>query len=747
MIDWIRQWFRGEDQPAWKSVNHRAKTPTVLQMEAVECGAASLAMILGYHGRFEPLEQLRIECGVSRDGSKASNILKAARSYGLEAKGYKKPLDQLPELEFPVILFWNFNHFVVLEGFKNGTVYLNDPASGPREITWEELDDSFTGVVLTFKPTDEFEKGGSRKSMLKGLARRLSHSRLALTFIVLAGLFLVIPGLIIPIFSKIFVDQFLVGGLESWLKPLLLAMGVTALIHAGLHWLQQRFLLRLETKLSLTEASRYLWHVLRLPVQFFSQRYPGDVASRLQINDEVANVISERLMSTLISCATIIFYAFVMFYYDVVLTLVGIAMVSLNVAALQFVSQKKINSSRRLQKEQGKLQGVAMNGLRSIETLKSTGGESDFFSTWSGHFAKVINYQQQLGGMTRVLNVVPPMLQSVTIALIRGIGGFRVMGGHLTMGMLVAFQSLMMSFMAPVQDLVQMGSKLQDLKGNMEKLDDVYEYEIDPIFRDPAGDRTDQEESESEKLSGHVTVENLEFGYNPLDAPLIEQFGMELKPGMRIALVGPSGCGKSTIAKLIAGLFKPWDGKILFDGKSRTDYSRDQITNSLSVVDQDISMFEGTVLENLTLWDDTIPEENVIRAAKDARIHDEIASRTGGYKSTIAESGGNFSGGQRQRLEIARALVCNPTFLVMDEATSALDPTTEQEVDDNIRRRGCTCLIVAHRLSTIRDCDEIIVLKDGVIQQRGPHEQLIETEGLYAELIHAGESGEEGENE
>ncbi len=739
-----------EPKELWR--NKRAKTPTVLQMEAVECGAASLAMILGYYGRFLPLEELRMECGVSRDGSKASNVLKAARKYGMEARGFRKEPDGLQELSLPMIVFWNFNHFVVLEGIKNGRAYLNDPAMGPRVISEEEFDESFTGVALTFQPGPDFKKGGEKKSVFRSLRKRFVGTRAALAYVVLAGLFLVIPGLVIPTFSKIFVDSILIERMGGWLKPLLLAMGLTALVRGALTWFQEYYLLRFETKLALTSSTKFFRHVFRLPVEFFAQRFGGEVGNRVLLNDKVARLLSGELATNIINLFLIIFYAVLMIQYDVVLTFLGIFIALFNLAALKYVSRKRTDLNMRLQQEAGKMIGTAMSGLQMIETLKATGSESDFFSNWSGCQAKVLNAQQQLAVSTQLLSVVPPFLFSLNTVAILCVGGLRVMEGYLSMGMLVAFQSLMSSFMRPVNQMVNLGGTLQETQADMDRLDDVLRYPVDKRFsnenkkqvslklpapgpNNPGNQATQPKDNMPVKLSGHVELKNIAFGYNLLEPPLIENFNLTLRPGMRVALVGGSGSGKSTIAKLVSGLYEPWEGEITFDNMPFGHVPRNLFCNSVAMVDQDIFMFEGTIRSNLVMWDETTPESVVVQAAKDACIHDDVAMRAGGYTSKVDEGGGNFSGGQRQRLEIARALVNNPTILVLDEATSALDTHTEKIVDDNLRRRGCTCIIVAHRLSTIRDCDEIIVLDRGKVVQRGTHEEMRDAEGPYAELI------------
>ncbi|MBN1524343.1 MAG: NHLP family bacteriocin export ABC transporter peptidase/permease/ATPase subunit [Spirochaetales bacterium] len=721
------------EKPRWEQ--KRVKTPTVLQMEAAECGAASLAMILAYHGRIVPLEELRVECGVSRDGSKASNMLKAARKYGLEAHGFSVDTEELKGVPLPMIIFWNFNHFVVLEGIRRGHAYLNDPGTGPRVVSLEEFNMSFTGIVLSFETTPQFTKGGERRSLLASLANRFSGLRTTLSYVMVAGLLLVIPGLILPAFSKIFVDDLLVSQMNGWLAPLLVAMGITAVFRGVLTMLQESHLLKLEVKLATSSSARFFRHLVRLPMDFFVQRMAGEIGTRVKLNDDVAKLLSGKLATTIFSLVMAVFYAVVMLSYDVVLTLVGVGIAALNLIALKLVSKKRDVMNQRLQQEIGKNLALSMNGLQMIETLKAGGMEGDFFEQWAGSQAKAENARQELSVPSQFLAAVPAFLSAITTAAILAVGGLRVIGGHMTMGTLVALQSLMASFMGPVNQLVTMGSKLQEAKANINRLDDVLRHKsADSFWREEGVAATDVDAPKS-KLSGELELRDVTFGYSRLAPPLIKNFNLKLSPGARIALVGISGSGKSTIAKLIAGLYEPWEGLIHFDGKPRRDLPRALLANSVSLVDQDSCLFEDSVRNNITMWDETIPENDVAEAANDACISDDIAARPGAYQSNVREAGGNFSGGQRQRLEIARALVNNPALLVMDEATSALDPNTEKIVDDNLRKRGCTCLIIAHRLSTIRDCEEIIVLDKGEVVERGTHEELQNKAGLYAEMI------------
>jgi NHLM bacteriocin system ABC transporter peptidase/ATP-binding protein len=710
----------------------RVKTPTLLQMEAVECGAAALGILLRYYGKYIPLEELRLACDVSRDGSTARKIVQAAQGYGLEASGLQRSsIRGLMKLQLPIIAFWKFNHFLVIEGYSKNKVYLNDPATGPRTVSWEEFNRSYTGIVLQGHPTEDFQKGGEKFSLIKSLRPRLQGSHDGLLYVLLASFFLLIPGLVIPIFLQVFIDKILIGG-KPWLEELLLAMGLTTLLILVLTFLQQTFLLRLETKLSLRSSSQFLWHVFHLPIEFFTQRYGGEIASRVQINNRVAALLSGQLATTIINMLLAVFYAVLMLRYDVPLTIIGISVALLNLALLRYISRQRVDASMGLLQEQGKLTGTVINGLETIETLKSSGGEADFFGRWAGFQAKALNTSHRLQRLTLVLNSIPLVLLSLNSTAILIVGSLRIIEGHLTVGMLMAFQSLMAGFTAPIAQFMSLGGQLQEAEGSLSRLDDVLHYPQDRASISPK-----TVPQNAGRLEGYLELREVCFGYSRTEAPLIEDFNLQLKPGQRVALVGGSGSGKSTIARLVAGLYEPWSGEVLFDGQSRYDLPRSQVTASVAMVDQNVVLFAGTIRDNLTLWNATIPIEQVIQAAKDAVIHETIAARSGSYEFLVEESGRNFSGGERQRLEIARALTINPRILILDEATSALDPLTEQQIVENLQRRGYTCLIVAHRLSTIRDCDEIIVLQAGKIMERGTHTALLNQAGLYSQLIGA----------
>lgn len=704
-------------------------------MEAVECGAASLAMVLAYFGRIVSLEELRVACGVSRDGSRAQHLMAAAREYGLIAKVFRKEVEQLRAMPMPLIAHWNFNHFLVIEGFRGARVFINDPASGPRAVPASELEASFTGIVLTFQKGPAFRPGGVAPGLARSVWSRLAPSFGTLVFLLISGLLVMMTSIITPAFLSIFIDDVLVKGMTSWAAPLNAALLATAAALAVFSAVQLHHQSRLEVKLQLTMTTRLLSHLLRLPVGFFLQRGTGELSTRVN-HDRIAKVLSLNLITAVLGLGTIVFYGAFMFEYDVWLALVLLITTLVSVAAAHWSARKRVNLNRQLSQDQGKLMGTAMGGLQSIETLKAMGAEADFFSRWAGLQAKTMGIQQRTKLQRDLLALVPPVLTMLNTVLILGVGGYRVMDGGISIGMLIAFQSFVGLVGAPAQQLVAFGSAMSDVEGRLGRVDDVLTAAPDPQVRGPHVRESESEPAGAEgKLTGLLELREVSFGYSPRDPAVVKGISLTVPPGSRVALVGGSGSGKSTLARLVCGLYQQWSGEILFDGVPRKQFSYAQLSHSFAVVDQDIFLFDGTVRENLTLWDPTVPEADVVRAATDACIHDEIMSRAGGYNSRVEEGGRNFSGGQAQRLEIARALVANPTILVLDEATSALDPATERIFDDNLRRRGCTCLIIAHRLSTIRDCDEIVVLKGGRIAQRGTHEQMRSVDGPYAVLI------------
>lgn len=715
----------------------RKHAPTVIQMEAAECGVASLRMVLAHYGRWVPLDELREASGVSRDGVKASSVLKTARAYGMTAKGLRQEPDEVRAGLLPAIVFWNFNHFVVVEGYAPGRWFLKDPGVGSRTVTDDEFDRSFTGVVLRLEPGPDFERGGTPPRVLTGLGQRLRHSIAGLLYVVLAGLALVIPGLAAAVLTKAFIDQVLVADQPGAIGPILALLFGAVVLIGVLTALRQRYLMALETKLSMHSSGVFLWHLLRLPISFYAGRSAGEISGRVPRNDRVAVLLSSEVAAALIDSVVVVFYFAVMFGYSPALALVGVAGVVINVLVLRAVGRRRHDENLRRMQDAGLMVGSAMSGIKSIESIKASGRESDLFTRITGLHARTVSSAQRMGRASLPLLVVPPFLAALTTAAVLGWGGLNVITGAMSLGTLIAFQVLMSRAIEPVGRFVQLGGTLQEIGGDLERLDDVLANPVvdadDPILNPDDAAATDA----GTRLAGMLELREVTFGYSILEAPLLDGVNLTLRPGSRVALVGGSGSGKSTISRLVSGLYEPWSGEILFDGRPRGEWPRDTITASLALVDQDIRLFSGTVRENLTMWDTTIPTARVVQAAHDAAIHDQIARRADGYGTEVREGGGNFSGGEAQRLEIARALVAEPRILVLDEATSALDPSTEQLIDGNIRRRGCTTLIVAHRLSTIRDCDEIIVLDRGRIVERGTHDEMIGNGGPYSALFAA----------
>ena len=709
-----------------------AKVPVVMQMEALECGAACLAMVLACYGKWIPLEQVRVDCGVSRDGSRAGNVMKAARSYGLEAKGYRMGLEAVKGISaFPCIIHWNLNHFVVLCGFRGNHACINDPARGSVKVTMDEFDKAFTGIVMVFAPTERFEPDGKRTSTLAFARKRLSGAGAAMVFVMLTSIIGYVFTLLNPAFSRFFMDRLLTGENSELLTPFIALVAAVSLLQVFVAAIRAVYSLKINGKMAVVGSGSFMWKVLKMPMEFFSQRMAGDLLTRHKANETIAEQLVNTLTPLALSAVMMVFYLVVMLRYSPILTLVGLVSILINIVMSRIISEKRINITRVQTRDAGRLMSATVSGIRMVETIKASGAENGYFRRWAGYQASVNEQNTNYTRLNQYLGIIPAFITTLANALVLVLGIWLCMRGEFTLGMVTAFQSFLASFLSPAMTLVTAGQTLQEMRTQMERVEDVMEYPEDPYFSDAPV----SEDEDYDKLTGAVELRNVTFGYSKLDPPLIENFSLNLKPGGRVALVGASGCGKSTISKLISGLYQPWSGEILFDGKPISEIDRAVFTGSVAVVDQDIILFNDTIANNIKMWDDSIKDFEVILAARDAQIHDDIMARPGGYQGKITEGGRDLSGGQRQRLEIARVLAQDPHIVIMDEATSALDARTEYEVTNAVKERGVTCIIIAHRLSTIRDCDEIIVLDHGKVVERGTHEELFKKGGYYTELI------------
>ena len=702
------------------------KVPMVMQMEAVECGAASLAMILAYYGKWLPLEQVREACSVSRDGSSMKNILLAAKTYGLEPSAYKVSAEDLSGME-PAIIHWNFEHFVVFKGMRKGKAYLNDPGIGPVEIPMDEFRRSFTGVAMTFELTDHFQPSGHPTSIFSYIKHNLSGANEAFWLTFIFTLLLAVVTLTLPLLTRVFFDEILSGRNAQWATIFFCLMAALALFNFIVTLWQQRYSKRIAGQLALRGNINYLRHLLRLPMNFFAMRYVGDLQQRQRLNESITHSLVEVLAPQAINVMLLVLYLILMLSYNYVLTMIGVAAALVNLAVVHHYAGQRLNMVRSTQQSMGKYYSATVSCLENIESIKAAGAEEGFFQYWSSLWSRMFNKQREMRIQQSEMSLLPTLTSNLLTMAVLLVGAWYILQGDLSVGMLMAFQGFMTAFMAPVEKIVNAGQQLLEMRSQIERVDDVMKY--------PEDQHADGEHSEAGKLLGELELRDVTFGYNRTQPPLIDHFNLHLRAGESVAFVGSSGCGKSTLAKLISGLYKPWSGEILFDGRPIESISSDELTNSIAVVDQNIVLFDDTLSQNIRMWDQSIEDFAILMACSDAQVHSDIMNRPEGLATKVVRGGKNFSGGQCQRFEIATALAREPMILIMDEATSALDPTTEDLVMRHIREMGITQIVVAHRLSTIRDCDHIIVMDAGHVVQQGTHEQLMQQDGLYRQLM------------
>ncbi|WP_042256515.1 NHLP family bacteriocin export ABC transporter peptidase/permease/ATPase subunit [Butyrivibrio proteoclasticus] len=712
------------------SVGKRVHVPIVMQMEALECGAACLDMILAYYGKWIPLEKVRYDCGVSRDGSNAKNILCAARNYGLEASGYRfEPETLVKSGSFPCIIHWEFNHFVVLCGFQGGYAYINDPGRGILKMPMSEFDEGFTGIVLCFEPGDNFVQSGKKMRTIDYVNIRLKGASKAVIFVLFSTFVAYLFNTLNPAFSRFFMDRLLSGENKELLMPFIVLFSAVAFFNIVSSAVSDIYSLRIDGKLSVLSNSNYVWKVLHLPMNFFSQRLSGDILQRK--GSQISKILVDTVAPLLLNFVMMIFYLVFMLRYSPLLSLIGIASIVLNSFVGRLISRKRVNITRCSLRDSAKLESTTLSGVMMIETIKSSGAEAGFFKKWAGYQAAVNKEKIEYGHINIWLGSIPALINSLAGYMVLILGVALVMRDQFTLGMVLSFQMYLSYFTAPAMGIIGAGQSIEEMRSMMERYEDVMQYPDDELF-DAESISDDQE---YQKLKGDIHLRNVTFGYSRLANPVIKDFSLDIAEGSKVAIIGASGCGKSTLSKLISGLYKPWSGEITFSDKTIEQIDRNVFTGSVAVVDQDITLFQDTIDQNIKLWDNSIEDFEVILAARDAGIHDEIMERDAGYKGAVAENGNNFSGGQKQRLEIARVLAQDPSIIILDEATSALDAVTEMKVIEAIKKRGITCVVIAHRLSTIRDCDNIVVLRDGEIAEQGTHEELLEKGTYYKELV------------
>ena len=702
----------------------RHRVPFIPQMEAVECGAASLAMVMAYHGHHAPLSEVRQACGVSRDGATARNIVVAARTYGLVPSARRLEPADLAAFDGPAILHWEMNHFVVLERWTPERVVILDPAEGRRIVTPESFDGSFTGIAIEFSRGASFAPRPKERVSRARYLGLLSGAGHALAMVVVASLALDLLAVVIPLATQLAIDDVIGRHRVDWLS--LVGVSAAALVTFSAAWslLRAQLAVRIRGRLDLSMTQQFVAHLLDLPVPFFAQRTVADLMSRVQSNKSIRDVLAGQSITLLSDGAMLLAYLGLIFAYDVGLTLIVLAAAASYVAIFLLARPSLQARTDDAQRKDVRATSALLQILRGMSTLKSAGVERASRVQWRNAWIASLNAGGEVAERQQTVTATLSMVQLLVPIAVLLVGGRRVLAGALTPGHLVGFQMLAAGFLLPLQGVIETLLRLQIVPVLFGRMDDVLQS-----APEASGG------TKAPRLSGAITLEGVSFRYSPTAQPVLSSISMHIEAGTKVALVGPSGSGKSTLARLLLGLYPASEGRILLDGHDLADLDAASVRRQIGVVLQETALFEGTVADNLGIFYPHAPREQLVHAARVAQIHDDILALPRGYDTRISSGGGALSGGQRQRLALARAIVHRPPVMILDEATSALDSVTESAIEKYLSTRACTRIVIAHRMSTVRDADTIFVLSGGEIVDRGRHDELLARGGLYARLL------------
>jgi ATP-binding cassette subfamily B protein len=731
--------------------NQRIKARTCLQYEAAECGAASLATILAYFSRIVALSELRQACGVTRDGSNAKQLLQAGRLYGLTARAYRSSGEQLKEQgKFPCVVFWGFNHFLVVEGFNDTHAFLSDPAQGRVRVVMEEFLDNFTGIVLEFEPGPSFAPGGSQRSPLLSLPGTLRPYSGSLLLLLLVATAQAVITLLVAGLTSTFIDSFLQNEQLAFGIPILWLLLLAVLAWLALLCVQFAMLRRMQLLLSKRLTADLFRKLFQLNFDFFQARFQGEIASRLLLGMATTQVVVAQLLRFAVSLWVGLLVLMVALVISGWLALLVMLVMGGNLLLNWWLTDQRYDANRKLSIEQGKAQGKGLAGINNMETLKASGLEFDFLSQWQGSFGNVVIESQQLGRQMAFSSIAAGGSSFLLNGLIITVGGLLIIAGKMSLGSLVAFQFLQGQLIAPINALPQLNTTLQRLIGDLGRLDDLKNSDEDPLVRSfamPTDMNTDissdDSVGDSTRLQGSIELRDLSYGFDAISPPFISNLDLTIAAGSQLAIVGGSGSGKTTLIRLLAGLSQPSAGELLFDGKPWQQHGDAVMRRSLAYVPQQVFMFNASIQHNITLWRPGYSLHDLEEAARDASVLETITSQPEAFQRKLRDNGSDLSGGERQRLELCRALLRKPSILLLDEATSALDNATQSRVLDALVRRGLTVISVAHRLDAALRSDQVLVMRAGKVIERGSPQQLLSQQGLFSELVQAEQASQE----